>query len=169
LVSDIGGNQRLFTEWLSVDLTNSGIKTASRPLACRFLSGDGPGLAQVACFHRHPAAAAANEFHRGQLVLADVLAVGVRGSAKTAILRVSAGIAQMAGRVGRGPAIFTCVCHGRPPCVLVKPQPGRAGTKVSYSGSVSVSTKKPNQKIDPDTDPDELRKKLMTFCIELRR
>jgi hypothetical protein len=62
-------------------------------------------------FHGYPSAAAADVFHRRQLVLADMLGVHLRGAAEAAILGIIARIAQVPRGVGYGAAVFTRIGH----------------------------------------------------------
>jgi hypothetical protein len=69
------------------------------------------GFAKMAHFHGYATASPAHILHGRQFIFAHMSCIHTRGSAKTAIGFVSAGIAQMARFVCNGSAIFTCVCH----------------------------------------------------------
>jgi hypothetical protein len=79
------------------------------------LSTDWGWLAQMALFHRHPAASTTHEFHFRQLILAHMFGVGIGCAAKTAFTVIAARAAQVSGLVGDCTARFTCIGHGGPP------------------------------------------------------
>ncbi len=78
-------------------------------------STDGGWLAEVALFHGHAAATFTNIFHGAQFIFTHMAGIYAGLSTKTAIGRISAGIAQMSGFVCYCATILTSICHGSPP------------------------------------------------------
>ena len=91
----------------------------TRAPACFFgPSIDGGWLAQMALFHGHAAAALTDIFHGAQFIFAHMPGCHTGSSTKTAIGRISAGIAQMSRFVCYCTTILTSMCHCSPPCSM---------------------------------------------------
>lgn len=69
------------------------------------------GLAKVIGLHGDPATTRAGIFHGRQFIPAHVFGIRFGGAAKTALGRISTGIAQMSRFTCNRSAIFTRVCH----------------------------------------------------------
>jgi hypothetical protein len=72
---------------------------------------DGRRLAEVFFFHGHPAASLAYILHGSQFIFTHVFGVNLGRTAKAAIFRIAAGIAQMTGCIRHRTAIFTGISH----------------------------------------------------------
>jgi hypothetical protein len=68
-------------------------------------------------FHGHPAATAADKFHRGQFIFAYMGLIHTWGAAEAALFFISAGIAQMSRLVGNRTAVFACIGHIHTPFI----------------------------------------------------
>ena len=67
--------------------------------------------AEMMFFHGDPAAAVAHELHRRQFILTHMLWFDLGCTAETAVLRISARITQVTGRLRDSTATFTCMGH----------------------------------------------------------
>jgi hypothetical protein len=76
---------------------------------------NGRWAAKVVFLHGYPAAAIADIFHLRQFTLAHMFGLNVGCAAEAALLGISAGVAQVTGRLGHGTAVFTGIGHGLAP------------------------------------------------------
>jgi hypothetical protein len=79
---------------------------------------DGWRLAEVFFFHGHPAASLAYILHGSQFIFTHVFGINLGSTAKAAIFRIAAGIAQMTGCIRHRTAIFTGISHNIMPPFL---------------------------------------------------
>jgi hypothetical protein len=94
----------------------SDLETASAHL---FISGwalaNGRGLTKMTLLHGHSSTTGTDIFHRCQFILAYMAGINLGCATKTALARISTGVAQMSRLIRYRATIFTAICHDSTP------------------------------------------------------
>jgi len=80
-------------------------------------STDRRRLAEMPFLHGNSPASPAGKFHEGKFILANVLGISLRVTAKTAHGFIATGVAQMSRFSSHSATIFTCIFHFLPPFI----------------------------------------------------